>query len=117
MFSGSGRSSNRYPLRAFQPHRLWLALLMVLTLSFGMMIAVPASAQDTSTTSTPASTSGSLSVADVAAKANPAVVTIYTYTSSQSNGLVPVQPGQSGQGNAQDGEQPLGAGSGWIYDS
>ena len=115
MFSAGSRN----PMRALQPHRLWIALLMVLTLSFGMMIAVPASAQDTgTTTSTPASTGNALSVADVAAKANPAVVTIYTYTSSpQSNGLMPVQPGQSGQGKSQNGEQPLGAGSGWIYDA
>lgn len=118
MFSGSGSSMDRHPLRALQPYRLWFALLIVLTLSFGMMVAVPASAQDTGSTSAPASASDSLSVADVAAKANPAVVTIYTFTSSpQANGLFPTQPDQSRQGNSQDGEQPLGAGSGWIYDA
>jgi 2-alkenal reductase len=77
------------------------------------------------------------SVADVAAKANNAVVTIYTYTSqaqqqsggvqlpgsgNQQQGNGDTQPGGNSQdnGNSQNGtgtEQELGAGSGWIYDS
>jgi 2-alkenal reductase len=93
-----------------------LALVLMLALSFSAVLTLPAAAQDTSTPE--ATSSGSFSVADVAAKANPAVVTIYTYTSAQqNNGLLPIAPGNIPQApSAGNGEQPLGAGSGWIYD-
>jgi len=73
------------------------------------------------TTSNSTNGEQTFSVADVAAKANNAVVTIYTYTSaspsqSQQSGGLPL-PGNS-NGNQDNGTpQELGAGSGWIYDS
>ena len=105
-------------MRANQPHRLWPALVLMLTLGFGTVATFPAVAQETDS----ATSDATLSVADVAAKATDAVVTIYTYTSEPApNGLVPVQPGQlpgqlPGQDDDMSGEQPLSAGSGWIYD-
>jgi S1-C subfamily serine protease len=96
---------------------LWLALVMVLALSFSAIVSLPAAAQDTGVNQT-TSTNTDLSVADVAAKANPAVVTIYTYAPAQAgNGLTPAQPGSLPNVPAADNnEQPLGAGSGWIFD-
>lgn len=85
----------------------------------------------TATAVAPADTAtgdSTFSVADVVAKANAAVVTIYTYTSQIQNqdpfgnqgGSIPQLPNE---GNGNDGgtggsaqEQPVGAGSGWIFD-
>ncbi|MGC4108530.1 MAG: trypsin-like peptidase domain-containing protein [Thermomicrobiales bacterium] len=117
-------------------------LLIALSLALGVQQFNPVAAQD-ALTGTPTATitvngtnttSGeqTFSVADVAAKANNAVVTIYTYTSQQQTGTQQFPGGgQSGNGsqgndNTQNGndsttqngtEQALGAGSGWIYDS
>lgn len=63
------------------------------------------------------------SVADVAEAVNPAVVTIYTFTSQPQSQQEMVQPGDRNSGNqpsngsdSQDREEvPLAAGSGWIY--
>ena len=65
----------------------------------------------------------SASVADVAEKANAAVVTIYTFADGSAAGggfpqTDPANPGDGSlkPGNDSDDEQtPLGAGSGWIY--
>lgn len=116
---------------------LFGAFALTLMLALGVMRMDLVSAQDTSATSTPTvatsdststnSTNGeqTFSVADVAAKANNAVVTIYTYTSQtqQSGNTLPgsgntQQPSNgSSNGDSTNGEQAVGAGSGWIYDS
>jgi 2-alkenal reductase len=100
---------------------LWFALAMVLAVSFSAIVSLPAAAQGTGTataTEETTTTGNDLSVADVAEQANPAVVTIYTFVSGQSaNGLIPMQPGSvPNQQTDPNEEQPLGAGSGWIYD-
>lgn len=66
--------------------------------------------------------SQALSVADVAEIANPAVLTVYTFTDQDpaASGFQPVQPMNPGSRSAPSGSgepTPLGAGSGWIYDS
>jgi len=65
------------------------------------------------TTTTPQTSAGT--VADVAAEANPSVVTVYTFVSASgpANGIKELQPGDSA--GSPDGQTPLGAGSGWIY--
>jgi 2-alkenal reductase len=60
------------------------------------------------------------SVADVAEAVNPAVVTIYTYTSQAQSQQETLQPRGSDNGNQPSepnggDEVALGAGSGWIY--
>ena len=111
---------------------LFGTLALALMLAFGVQQLDLVSAQE-ATTATPtvaapntASGEQTFSVADVAAKANNAVVTIYTYTSQaqQQSGDVPFGNQQPGNGDTQPGsdsqngtEQELGAGSGWIYDS
>lgn len=111
---------------------LFGTLALALMLAFGVQQLDLVSAQE-ATTATPtvaapntASGEQTFSVADVAAKANNAVVTIYTYASQaqQQSGDVPFSNQQPGNGDTQPGsdsqngtEQELGAGSGWIYDS
>ncbi|MGB3329097.1 MAG: trypsin-like peptidase domain-containing protein, partial [Thermomicrobiales bacterium] len=109
-----------------------LALTLMLAFSVQQMDLVSAqeagSGTATPTAVEPNTTSGeqTFSVADVAAKANNAVVTIYTYTSQsqQSGGLQLPGNGnqqQNGNQNGNSGQsgsnQAVGAGSGWIYDS
>jgi 2-alkenal reductase len=94
---------------------------MVLAMSFSAIVSLPAAAQDAGTataTEQTTSTGDDLSVADVAEQANPAVVTIYTFGSGQTaTGLVPMRPGSvPNQQTDPNEDQPLGAGSGWIYD-
>ncbi|MGC4193033.1 MAG: trypsin-like peptidase domain-containing protein [Thermomicrobiales bacterium] len=118
---------------------LFATLALALMLAVGVQRLDLVSAQESTANSTPTATvetantsSGeqTFSVADVAAEANNAVVTIYTYTSQaqQQSGNLPfgnqqqdngnTQPGSNSQDNSQNGtEQELGAGSGWIYDS
>lgn len=131
---GSSRSARRSRITT-----LFATLALTLMLAVGVQRLDLVSAQETASTPTATvatsdttnSTNGeqTFSVADVAAKANNAVVTIYTYTSQaqQQSGTSQfpsgnTQPGNNSQdnGNSQGGtgtEQELGAGSGWIYDS
>jgi S1-C subfamily serine protease len=118
---GSWRA--RYPLLA--------ALVLMLSLIVGSGMALEASAQTaTSTPSTAQTINGSTTfpVADIVAKANPAVVTIYNLQNpNQGNGGLTL-PGQSGNNPFPNGDnnngssdssqlQRVAAGSGWIYDS
>lgn len=118
-------SQQNYAARA---KRYVLSLGLVAAVVFGAAQSSLA-AQTTDTTPPPAATaeatinsatgSASFSVADVAAKANPAVVTIYTYgkssSSTQSQSQLP--SGNPGNGSDSTTPQELGAGSGWIFDS
>ena len=108
------RTRARYPLLA--------ALVLMLSLIVGSGMALEASAQTALNTPAAAQTINGAStfpVADIAAKANPAVVTIYNLQSpSQANGRFTLP----GQGNSSNGSsnssqlQKAAAGSGWIYD-
>jgi S1-C subfamily serine protease len=65
----------------------------------------------------------SSSVADVAEKANAAVVTVYTFVEGGASGeqFPPLDPSDPDEGSLKPGDEsgdeqaPLGAGSGWIY--
>lgn len=107
-------------------------------LSLGLVAAVALgvaqtslAAQSTDTVTPPATVETSVnsvnggttfSVADVAEKATPSVVTIYTYgkasaTQSQTQPQDPsMTPGNGSNGSGSSKEQELGAGSGWIFD-
>lgn len=102
-------------------------------ISLGLVVAVALggaqtslAAQSTDTVTPPATVETSInsanggttfSVADVAEKATPSVVTIYTYGkagSTQSQSQAPSTTPGNGSGSSM--EQALGAGSGWIFD-
>jgi 2-alkenal reductase len=81
------------------------------------LLAAQATAETTSTTDI-----ANLSIADVAAMANPAVVTVYNeQVVQQTDSAGGFQfPGAQNQPNAQQQDQtpqPVASGSGWIYDS
>lgn len=118
----------RFPdnwLRARARFPLLATLVLMLSLIVGSGIALEASAQTIATTPSAAQTvngSSTFPVADIVAKANPAVVTIYNLqTPTQGNGGLTL-PGQggtnNGNGSSSDGSQlqRVAAGSGWIYD-
>lgn len=122
---GAWRGRARYPLLA--------ALVLMLSLLVGAGVALPASAQSATSTPSAAQTingSSTFPVADIVAKANPAVVTIYNLQNpNQGNGGFTL-PGQDGNnpfpnGNDNNGSsnsdssqlQRVAAGSGWIYDT
>ncbi len=105
--------------------RCVLSLGLVAAMAFGVaettlaaqsadVATPPASVQATATVNS-ASGTATFSVADVAQKAGPSVVTIYTYGTQASNQSqrVPANQGNSGTSSK---PQELGAGSGWIFD-
>ncbi len=107
-------------------------LALVVTLGGGSLQVIGTEAASQAA-ATPAATSAeevarqdtdtqTLSVADVAEIANPAVVTVNTFTDREAapSGFQPVPPTNPGSqpgGSEGDDPTPLGAGSGWIYDS
>lgn len=114
-------SQQSYAARA---RRYVLSLGLVAAVAFGVAQSSLA-APTTDTTPPPATVeatinsatgSSTFSVADVAQKVNPAVVTIYTYgktASAQSQ----FPSGNQGNGGNSSTPQELGAGSGWIFDA
>lgn len=107
-------------------------LALVATLGVGSLQIVDANAASQAAT-TPAATATTvaaqqdtgiqaLSVADVAEIANPAVVTVTTFTNGESAAggfqpTRPLNPGSQPGSSDSDESTPIGAGSGWILDS
>ena len=118
-------SKQSYAARA---KRYVLSLGLVAAVAFGVA-QTSLAAPTTDTTTPPAATAtaainsatgtATFSVADVAQKANPAVVTIYTYGkgSSSTQSQSPLPSGNQGNGGNSSTPQELGAGSGWIFDA
>jgi 2-alkenal reductase len=103
MYHTSSRSEAPEPQSTGIPRRLLFTFLSLALLLLAMMGSATLVPDTFAQEATPTATTGQQTAADVAAEVRNSAVTVYTYTAGGQ-----FSPGQTGQ-------EPTGAGSGWVY--